>query len=81
MPYHWESKENMAAGIRSSGLWGHIMWFLGAMFAILGIISDALNTAIGLESISWFMLAVVVVLLGLCMFICLGIAWYLADKK
>ena len=81
MPYHWESRENMKASIRTSGLWGHILWFLGAIFAILGIIGDATNTNLGLEPLSWLMLAAVVVLLGVCMFIGLAISWYLADKS
>ena len=81
MPYRWESRENMKASIRTSGLWGHILWFLGAIFAILGIIGDATNTNLGLEPLSWFALAAVVVLLSICMFIGLAIAWYLVDKS
>ena len=81
MPYRWESRENMKASIRTSGLWGHILWFLGAIFAILGIIGDATNTNLGLEPISWLMLAAVVVLLSICLFIGLAISWYLADKR
>ena len=81
MPYTWESRDNLKANIRTSGLWGHILWFLGAIFAILGIIGDATNKNIGLEPLSWFALAAVVVLLGICMFIGLAIGWYLVDKS
>jgi hypothetical protein len=81
MPYTWESRENLPARIRTSGLWGHVLWFLGVIFAILGIIGDATNNSIGLEPLSWFALAAVVVLLGICMFIGLAISWYLVDKS
>ena len=81
MPYHWESRENMKAGIRTSGLLGHILWFLGVIFAILGVIGDATNTNLGLEPLSWLVLAAVVLLLGVCLFIGLAISWYLAEKK
>ena len=80
MPFRWESRENMKASIRTSGLWGHILWFLGVIFAILGIIGDATNATLGLEPLSWLVLAAVVVLLGVCMFIGLAVSWYLAEK-
>ena len=80
MPYHWEIRENMKTGIRTSGLWGHILWFIGVICAILGIIGDATNTTLGLEPLSWLVLAAVAVLLGVCMFIGLAISWYLTEK-
>ena len=81
MPYHWEIRENMRANKRSSGLWGHIAWFIGLICVILGIIGDATNTTLGLEPLSWFALAAVVVLLGICMFIGLAISWYLKTTE
>ena len=35
-----------------------ILFILGFIFSILGIIGDALNTSIGLNTISWFLLAI-----------------------
>jgi hypothetical protein len=80
MPYPWEKRDYLKAGIGSSGLWGHVFWLLGLVFAILGVVSDAINITIGIEPLSWFMLAAVVVLLGICMFIGWAVSWYLADK-
>ena len=37
--------------------WG-VLWILALIFAILGIIADAINATIGLEAISWFLLAI-----------------------
>ena len=35
-----------------------ILFILGLVFAVLGIISDAMNATLGLEPISWFLLAI-----------------------
>ena len=35
-----------------------IFFILGIIFAILGVISDAINVTIGLQPISWFLLAI-----------------------
>jgi len=74
MPYRWESRENLKSSIRSSGLWGHILWFIGFICAILGIIGDATNTNLGLEPTSWLLLAIVTCLVAIACFI----AWALA---
>ena len=55
-----------------SGIWsvlGGICWTLGLIFAILGVIAEAMNTAIGLTPISWYLLAIAL-FAG-------GIAWYI----
>ena len=43
MAYHWEEfedREKIKAGLAQVGLMAHICWFLGILFAIVGIISD-----------------------------------------
>ena len=52
MPYHWESREYLKASTRSAGLWGHSCLFLGAIFAIIGIIAAATDSAIGLGMVA-----------------------------
>ena len=39
-------------------MFARIFSILGLIFVILGIISDATNAPIGLESISWFLIAI-----------------------
>jgi len=39
-------------------MWGGVCWVLGIIFAILGIAADAANGTLGLESASWFLLAI-----------------------
>jgi len=80
MPYRWEKREEMA-DVRLEGLAGHVCWFLGAIFAVIGIIAAAVDAEIGLGATNWFLLAIVAALLGIPFFMGLGIAWFLRDKK
>ena len=34
-----------------------VLWLLGIAFVVLGVVSDAMNVNLVLQSISWFMLA------------------------
>jgi len=81
MVKHWEDREYLKKGIGSAGLWGHFFWFLGIIFAILGVISDVTGRALGLTSMSWFLLAIVVSLLSIPLFIGWAIAWYLKSLE
>ena len=51
-----------------------IFFILGLIFAILGIISDAMDATLGIEPISWFMLAMGTFVAGILP--CLG--WMMA---
>jgi hypothetical protein len=77
MARHWEDREKMRAGIGSGGQWGHNLWYLAAVFAILGIIADAINSPLGLEAMSWFMLAIATFLASITFFIGWAVSWYL----
>ena len=81
MPYRWEDREKMRASIRSAGLWGLVCWFLGAIFAIIGIVAGAIDASIGLEAIHWFLLAAVTALFSVTFYIGWAVAWYLQEKK
>jgi len=53
----WDGKR----ALRMAGawaMWGGACWVLGIIFAILGISADAINGILGLESVSWFLLAI-----------------------
>lgn len=81
MAQHWEDRGKMKASLGASGKWGHIFWFLAAIFAILGIISDAVNATLGLEPISWFLLAIAAFLASITHFIGWAVSWYLTISK
>ncbi len=80
MVRHWEDQKKIVAGIGSAGLWGHFFWFLGLIFAVLGAIWDAMDTTYGLTSMSWFLLAIVMSLLGIPLFLGVAMGWYLKSK-
>ena len=50
--------EEVKAEIRNCDLSGGILSILGVLFATLGVIGDALDVTLGLESMSWFLLAI-----------------------
>ena len=81
MVRHWEDREYLKKGIGSAGMWGHILWFLGLIFAVLGVTWDAMDITFGLTSMSWFLLAIVTSLLSIPMFIGMALGWYLETTS
>jgi len=69
MTYPWEkpikSREELRPLVRSFGLQAHICWFLGIVFAILGIVAGAMNASLGLNSTGWLLLAIAVFVAGI----------------
>jgi hypothetical protein len=59
--------------------WGAALWILGFVFAILGIIADAVGT-LGLTMMAWFMLAIVFHLAGLSYWLSWALALHLRSK-
>jgi hypothetical protein len=58
-----------------------LTWPLAVIFLLVGIIADAFNTTLGLETTHWFLL-VIAALLGAIFFrIGRGIYWYLIKTK
>jgi len=65
----------------ASGIAGGILWILGFIFAILGIIADAVNGSLGLTAMSWFLLAIVFHLAGLSYWLSWAVGVYFRAKK
>jgi hypothetical protein len=78
--YRWEDRKQMS-DVRVVGLWAHVGWFLGVIFALLGIIGDAANVAIGLEPISWLLLAIFAIAASVPFYLGMGLAWYLRTTE
>ena len=78
---HWENREFIKARLGSSGMGAHVCFVLGIIFAVLGIIADAANVTLGLTSVSWFLLAIVTLVVGLMWFFGVGLAWYLISTE
>jgi hypothetical protein len=66
---------------RSAAIWGGTLWYIGVIFAILGIIADATNGTLGLTMMAWFMLAIVCHLAGLSFWISWALGLYFKNKK
>lgn len=61
----FKDREEVKAEIRICMWWGDISQSLGFIFAALGAIGDAVNVTLGLEPMSWFLLALVASLNGI----------------
>ena len=55
----YKNREEAEKEIRQCQLVGTIFQFISYGFAALGVIGDALNITLVLESMSWFLLAIV----------------------
>lgn len=77
----WKSREwIVGSGVRMA-LSGGACWILGAIFAVLGIIADAMNGTLGLESSSWLMLSIALFVGGISWYIGWAVAVYLQGKE
>ncbi len=79
------SRELIAGKATMWAMLGGVCWVLGVVFAILGIIADAINAPIGLEPISWFLLAIATFVVSAIWYLSWAVAVYLrtieAKKK
>jgi len=81
MQFPFENREVVRASIRSGGLSTHICWFLGAIFAVLGIIAGAMNTTLGLEATHWFLLSIALFAASTTQNIGFAVSWYLETLE
>ena len=49
----------MKVGLSSEGRAGHICLYVATLYAVLGAIGGILNSVLGLEIMSWFLLVIV----------------------
>jgi hypothetical protein len=56
----FQNREDVKHEVKLCSTVGTIFQLLSFLFAILGIIGDASNTTLGLETLSWFLLAIIV---------------------
>ncbi len=58
-PKPFKDRDDVKAEIRDCGLTAAVFTYVCFIFAALGVIGDALNMTLGLEPISWLLLAIV----------------------
>ena len=79
------SRELIAGKATMWAMLGGACWILGVVFAILGIVADAMNSTLGLESISWLLLAIAAFVVSAIWYLSWAVAVYLrateAKKK
>lgn len=73
----FKNREEARAALSPMGLMGHIFFLLGIVFVILGIISDLIDVALGLEPMTWLLLAIAVFLAGLPAWLTWAVAMHL----
>jgi len=81
MKFPFEKREVVRTSIRAGGLGTHICWFLGAIFAIIGIVAGAIDARIGLEAIHWFLLAIALFTASITQNIGFAVSWYLETTE
>jgi len=75
------SRELIAGKATMWAMLGGVCWFLGVIFAIIGIIADATNATLGLEPISWFLLAIVALVISAIWYLSWAVAIYLRTTE
>jgi hypothetical protein len=83
MKFPFEDRETVRSmsSIRWAGMWTHILWPLGAVFVIIGIVSGAMDARIGLEATHWFLLAIAFFTACITEVIAGALAWYLRTTE
>ncbi len=61
----FKNREEVKKEIRICGMWCNICELFGFLFAISGVIAGLFNITLGLDSMSWFLLAVFFGIIGL----------------
>jgi len=79
------NRELIASKASTWAMLGGVFWVLAIIFAILGIVADAINATLGLEQTSWFLLAIVAMVTSGIWYLSWAVALYLrttdAKKK
>jgi hypothetical protein len=69
-----KDREEARKTLDPMGMAFHICWFLGSIFAVLGLIAAAMDSAVGLWATHWLLLAIAAFLAGIPMLV----TWALA---
>jgi hypothetical protein len=69
-----KDREEARKTLNPMGLAFHICWFLGSIFAVLGLIAGAMNSVVGLQPTYWLLLSIAAFLAGIPMLV----TWALA---
>lgn len=77
----FKDREEARASLNPMGLSAHICFWLGIVFAILGVVAGAMDIAIGLRPIYWLVLAIAAFVAGMPMWLAWAVAMHLLGIK
>ena len=77
----WTEPGFTKRGRGSMGIMGSIATWLGVIFAIIGVISEATTTLIGIYPTAWFLLAIASLILGLSFWLGWAVGMYFHVKE
>ena len=58
-----------------------VSWYVGAVFLLLGVVSDVAKVTLGLAATSWFLLVIATLLAAIIFRMGWAVAWYLKTVK
>lgn len=73
----FKDRKEARAALNPMGLMGHICFWLGIAFVVLGVVGGAMNIAIGLEPIYWLVLAIATFVAGMPAWLTWAVALHL----
>jgi hypothetical protein len=77
----FKSRKELEDALDPMGFAFHLTYWLGIIFAALGVISDAVNIILVLESITWLLLSIAAFLAGIPMLVTWAVAQHLLGLK
>jgi len=82
MAKSWEKEKGYAVdGLSGHGWTTRISWFLGVIFAIVGVIGELMDTTLALTSMSWYLLSIAAFASGIVNVVPWAIGLYLHAKE
>ena len=77
----WADREKVKGELVACAIGFQVTTWAGIVCVVLGIIGDAANMKLGLEPMSWFLLAIVFFLAAIFTRIGWAVCWYLNTSK
>ena len=82
MAKQWEKEKERAINAIGGHAWfARFGWFLGVIFAVVGVIGELMNTTLGLAPMSWYLLSIAAFASGILCVVPSAIGLYLYAKE
>jgi len=81
MEKRWKDRKRIMAAGGVWTVWGGVCWILGVVFAVLGVVGEAMNITLGLEPMSWLLLAIAAFVASIPEYLGWAVAVYLSTAE